>query len=146
MELIAKPIVKNQLWVIISNGNKVGNVELNSNGYNVKLGQFESNFESTASIEDVVSIHFQRPKNKKSSEIPYAIWPTTGKTYNNMYDVKRKLHVYTKTKKSKCYYVAGWFRMKLADNWQTVFCPKYIFVQRYPYHGPFVSKEQADCD
>jgi hypothetical protein len=145
MELIAKPIVKNQWWVVTSNGNKVGNVELNSNGYSVKLGQFQSNFESKDSIEDAVSIHFQRPKNKKSSVVPYAIWPTTGSTHNNMYDVKRRLHVYTKSKKSKCYYAAGWFRMKLTDNWQTVFCPKYIFVQRYAYHGPFVSKEQADC-
>lgn len=144
MNLIAKPIVKNQLWVVTSNGNKVGNVEFKSNGYNVRLGEYEFNFDSTNSIEQLVSIKFERPISAKKVVPPYAIWPTSGKTYNNMYDIKRKLHVYTKSKKSRCYYAAGWFKMNLNESWQTIFCPKYIFIQRYPYHGPFSSKDEAE--
>ena len=144
MNLIAKPIVKDQLWVVTDGQQKVGYVELKNNGYSVKIGKNESYFDSTKSIENFVAISFERYRSKiVKNKPPYAIWPTSGKTYNNLFDVKRKLHVYTKTKKSKCYYVAGWFSVKMNEGWQTIFCPKYIFVQRYEYVGPFLSENEA---
>ena len=36
-ELIAKPIVKNQFWIVTDNGKKVGNVVANNIGFEVKL-------------------------------------------------------------------------------------------------------------
>lgn len=146
MSLIAKPIVKNQLWVVTDGSNKVGNVEFTGEGYNVKLGDRQAHFNSTKAIERMVAIEFERPTTQIKKSIPYAIWPTTGKTYNNMFDVKRKLHIYTKTKKSKCYHVAGWFSLKLNGAWQPVFCPKYIFIQRYEYVGPFLSRDEAESN
>jgi hypothetical protein len=143
MSLIAKPIVKNQLWVVTDGRSKVGNVEFANNIYSVKIGNREAKFDSTNSIEKIVSIEFQRPSPESSVSMPYATWPTTGKTYNDMFDIKRKLHVYTKTTKSKCYHVAGWFNVNTTDGWQTLFCPKYIFIQRYEYTGPFLSKDEA---
>lgn len=143
MSLIAKPIVKNQLWVVTDGNSKVGNVELTSDGYNLKLGSNQKQFDSTKAIQRLVAIEFQRPFRQPRQILPYAIWPTSGKTYNNMFDVKRKLHVYTKTRKSKCYYAAGWFNLKLNGEWQMLFCPKYIFVQRYEYLGPYFSEEEA---
>jgi hypothetical protein len=29
-------------------------------------------------------------------------------------------------------------------EWTTEFSPKYIFIQRYEYRGPFMSAEQAE--
>lgn len=144
MALIAKPIVKNQLWVVTDGSTKVGNVESTGSGYNLRIGGMQRSFNSTKAIQGMVAIEFQRPVAPLKATIPYAVWPTTGKTYNNAFDVKRRLHIYTKTKKSRCYYAAGWFRIKMADAWQTIFCPKYIFVQRYTYSGPFHSKEEAE--
>lgn len=145
MSLVAKPIRKNELWVVTDGSHKVGNVEANSSGFQVKLGDQFSQFDSTRTIERVAHIEFQKPlKPSRQIRPPYAIWPTTAKTYNNVFDVKRKLHLYTKTSASKCYYAAGWFRMNLNNVWQTVFCPKYIFVQRYDYHGPYMTQEEAE--
>ena len=145
MTLIAKPIRKDQWWVVTDGNQKVGNVEYTQNGYSVRLGNSEHHFDSTKAIQRFTAIEFQRPSSlHQKNTIPYAQWPTSGRTYNNMFDVKRKLHVYTKTKKSRCYYVAGWFRMNLNDVWQTIFCPKYIFIQRYDYSGPFISREEAE--
>lgn len=128
---------------MVTNGqNKVGNVEQTKNGYCVTLGNHQCNFDSTQTIRELVAIEFQRPSSKHTvTKPPYAIWPTTGKTYNNVFDVKRRLHVYTKTRKSKCYHAAGWFKLKIAGEWQNVFCPKYIFVQRYAYQGPYMSEQ-----
>lgn len=145
--LVAKPIVKNQLWVITDGVNKIGNIEANSNqtGYNVKIGDNVNFFSTTKSIEKTVHLVFEKPeKPKRTVDLSYAHWPTTTKkTYNNFFDVKRKIHVYTKTQASKCYHCAGYFNIKLNGHWSTQFCPKYIFVQRYEYQGPFNTEAEA---
>jgi len=146
MNLVAKPIVKNQLWVITDGVNKIGNIEANSShtGFNVKIGDNVNFFSTTKSIEKNVHLVFEKPeKPKKTFDLAFAQWPTTGKTYNNFYDVKRKIHVYTKTPASKCYHCAGYFNIKLNGQWRTEFAPKYIFVQRYDYQGPFNTVEAA---
>ena len=146
MKLIAKPIVKNQLWVITDGVKKVGNIEadVNATGFNVKIGENVNYFSSTKNIEQDIQLVFQTPvKPKKHVNVPFAHWPTSGKTYNNFYDVKRKIHVYTKTLDSKCYYAAGYFKVNLNGEWQTIFCPKYIFIQRYQYTGPFLSETET---
>jgi hypothetical protein len=144
--LVAKPIVKNQLWVITDGATKVGNIEANNNGYNVKIGGTSHTFSTTKSIEKNVHLVFEKPEvKKKHIDVPFATWPTTSKkTYNNFYDVKRKLHVYTKTQDSKCYHVAGYFNITVNGTTQTSFCPKYIFIQRYEYTGPYETQDEAD--
>ena len=38
---------------------------------------------------------------------------------------------------------AGSLSINFKKN-EVVFCPKYIFVQRYKYIGPFLTKEEAE--
>lgn len=145
MALKAKPIVKNQSWIVIDGDTKVGNVISTGSGFTVRLGDKISTFDSTKTIQRKVSIEFERPVKRKAKEnLNYAIWPTTNKTYNNVFDIKRKLHIFTKANNSRCYFAAGWYKIKMNDTWQTIFCPKYIFVQRYEYSGPFMTKEEAE--
>lgn len=147
MALVAKPIVKNQLWVITDGSKKVGNIEANSNatGFNVKIGDNVNYFSSTESIEKDIHLSFQKlEKPKRNEPISFAHWSTGGsKPYNNFYDVKRKIHVYTKSPKSKCYYAAGYFNVELNGEWQTIAMPKYIFIQRYEYNGPYTTLQEA---
>jgi hypothetical protein len=60
------------------------------------------------------------------------------------FDVKRKLHLFTKSNKSKCYHVAGYFMIDQNGQKQVIFCPKYIFIQRYDYQGPFKTESEAN--
>ena len=143
MELVAKPIVKDQLWVITNGKNKVGNLEYSKDGYNLRLDGRSSVFDSTETIEKSVKIRFESPiSTDNKQQLPYAVWPTNSKTYNNVFDIKRKVHVYTKTAKSKCFYAAGWFKIKMNEGWQNIFCPKFIFIQRYEYQGPFMREDE----
>lgn len=143
--LVAKPIVKNQLWVIVDGDRKVGNVEADSGGYMLKIGSDTRHYADTKSIEKIFDLQFEKPtKTKTVTVLPFAHWPTQGKTYNNFYDVKRKLHIYTKTAKSLCYHCAGYFRVNMNGTWETIWCPKYIFIQRYEYRGPYNTFEEAD--
>jgi hypothetical protein len=143
MSLIAKSIVKDQWWVITDGQNKVGNVTAENTGYRVTIGNNNLIFPDTRDISKNIDVKFQKPVKKNRHVIPYAQWPTPEKTYNNMYDVKKKLHIFTKTKKSKCYHAAGWFKILMNSEWILVFCPKYIFIQRYEYTGPFMSEHEC---
>lgn len=143
-ELIAKPIIKDQFWVVTDGEKKVGNVLANSAGYEVILNGSTLQFDNTTDIRKKTKITFEPMKsNKTKVEMPYPEYPTTTKTYNNIFDIKRKVHIFTKTKKSKCFHVAGYFVIEQNGRKQVFFCPKYIFIQRYEYVGPF--KTEADA-
>jgi hypothetical protein len=147
MTLVAKPIVNNQLWIVLNGTKKVGNVEFTTTGgYKVQIGQTQQCFDSTTKIEDFVKIKFDRPINPTVPvDLLYKKWPNTGNTYNDVMDIKRKLHLYTKEKDSKCYYASGWFSVNINDTWQTMFCPKYIFITRYEYKGPYMTQQEASA-
>jgi hypothetical protein len=140
---LAKPIIKNQYWVVTNGQTKVGNVQSSQDGVELKINGVSIHYEDTKSIQNTTDIEFLPHKAPSIHEPPYAQWPTTGRPYNNILDIRRKMHLYTKTPKSKCYYAAGYYAIKTNDTWNVEFCPKYIFIQRYPYHGPFKNKEEA---
>jgi hypothetical protein len=145
MKLTAKPIIKNQYWVVTDGNKKVGNVFANDSGFDVKINGHFLHFKNTIDMKRQTQIEFQSLKSDKTKHrIPFASYPTTPKTYNDVFDVKRKLHLYTKTQKSKCYYAAGYYILNQNGQNEVIFCPKYIFIQRYPYIGPFETIDEAN--
>ena len=142
--LIAKPVVKNQFWIVTDGTAKVGNVIADGSGFEVKLNGNKTHFKNTNTIQKQTNIQFQQTKVEKSNkEIPFNEYPTTKKVYNSMLDIKRKIHLFTKTSKSKCYHAAGWYVMYQSEEPVVVFCPKYIFIQRYEYEGPYKTEDEA---
>lgn len=143
--LIAKQILKNQYWIVTDGIQKVGNVISDGSGFDVKLNGNLTHYDDQNELKRFTKIRFEPIKsNKTIAKIPYPEYPTTAKTYNNIFDIKRKLHLFTKTKKSKCYYAAGYYVMDQNGNKEVVFCPKYIFIQRYEYIGPYKTKDDAE--
>lgn len=143
--LIAKPVVKNQFWIITDGTNKVGNVISDGSGFDLRLGNVITHYPDTKTITNNEKIEFvQTKKIEKKHEAPYAEYPTGSlKIYNSMLDIKRKLHLFTTTVKSKCYHAAGWFVIKQGTEFVSVLCPKYIFIQRYEYQGPYKTEAEA---
>jgi hypothetical protein len=64
-------------------------------------------------------------------------FPTSVSPYNTMYDVKRKLPLFTKSDKSKSAYCAGYYIIEFEKGWVKSFCPKLITIERYNSKGPF---------
>ena len=145
--LIAKPVVKNQFWIVTDGNEKVGNVLADGSGFEVKLNGNKTHYKNTKSIKKIANIEFLNFTNFNSNtkEVAFNEYPTTSKVYNSVLDIKRKLHLFTKTPKSKCYHAAGWYTFTQGVEENIVFCPKYIFIQRYPYQGPFKTKEEAEA-
>ena len=140
--LIAKPVVKNQFWIVTKGKEKVGNVIADGTGFEVKLNGNKKHFKTTNAIKKQTHIEFEQVEKQKPVP-PLSSFPTPSKTYNNVLDLKRKLHIFTKTPKSKCYHAAGWYVLSHGAEPDVVFCPKYIFVQRYEYSGPYKSEDEA---
>jgi hypothetical protein len=67
-------------------------------------------------------------------------YPTSCNPYNEMYDVRRRLPLFTKSNASKSLYCAGYYTIKFDKGWVKSFCPKAITIERYPYKGPFKSE------
>ena len=143
--LIAKPVVKNQFWIVTDGKEKVGNVLADGSGFEVKLNGNKSHYKNTTAIKRKTNIQFESVEkvNKSKHDLPFKAYPTTAKVFNSMLDIKRKLHLFTTGNKSKCYHAAGWFVIEQGNEKTTVFCPKYIFIQRYPYQGPFKTEIEA---
>ncbi len=144
--LVAKPIVKDQYWIVTDGIKKVGNIEANVAGYGVQLNGIFSQFDNTEQIKKSTKIIFTENAKPSKSPIPlYSEFPTTAKVYNSVMDVKRNLHLYSKSNKSKSLCAAGWFVMNQYGTKCIIFCPKYIFIQRYEYVGPFKTKTEAEA-
>ena len=144
MTLIAKPVVDRKYWILQENNRKVGNVEACDGGYQVKLNNQTAQFKTIKMVEQRVQIRFEpavKVKAKTGSNI-VDDYPTAGRVYNPIWDVQKKLPLYTKTNKSKSWFAAGWYRVKKGRRWQAVLAPKLILLQRYPYQGPFFTKEE----
>ena len=143
-ELVAKPIVKNQFWIVTDGQKKVGNIEATNAGYGVQLNGTFLQFNNTDEIKKKAHIRFEPLKsNKTKTTMPYPEYPTPPRIHNSVFDVTRGLHLFTKTKKSKCLHAAGYFVIDQNGVDQVVYCPKYIFIQRYQYSGPYKTEAEA---
>lgn len=143
--IIAKAVVPNQFWILKENDRKVGNIESGPNGFSVKIGDQIRSFKSINTIKQKVEISFEPvvKKSKASNADKVHGYPTTAKPYNAIYDVKHQVPLWTKEPRSKSWYAAGWYQVKQGRHWTVELCPKLITLQRYPYQGPFHSKEEA---
>ena len=148
MTLIALPVVDKQYWILKDNDRKVGNVEACAGGYQVKINDQIAQYKTIKMVEQRVHIQFEstpRTIKKAPANLVHG-YPVAGRMYNPMWDVPQKLPIYTKTNKSKSWFAAGWYQVKKGRAWQVLQGPKLIMLQRYPYHGPFHSKEEAQND
>lgn len=148
MTLIAKPVVENKLWIVTDGVQKVGNVISEGPGFDLILKDKTVHLNSTVDISHSYKIVFESGGNLNTEKIELmdnSGYPTdVAEPCNTVYDAQKKLHLYTPTPSSKCYQAAGWFAVRQERGWDKVFCPKYIFLQRYEYIGPEISESVLD--
>lgn len=143
-KLVAKPVVNDQYWIVTDGNKKIGNIHLNNhNVYEVTLSGNRSVFATKDELSKFIGVDFQSRPETNVTDHPYPDYPTTKHVHNSIMDIQKGLHLYTKTKKSKCYHAAGYFKVNFLAGAQVLFCPKYIFLQRYDYEGPFKTRDEA---
>ena len=145
--LIAKPIVKNKFWVVENDNVKVATIQaVEDGGFVYVENEQRCRYPTIKILSNIHNVTFDTSDKIKfdAAVDPLHGFPTNHKPYNILWDVKHKFPVFTKSKKSKSYFCAGYYAVKFNDVWVKCFCPKLITVNRYPYKGPWIS--EADLD
>ena len=138
MTVKAKEVLDGKFWIVEEEGARVGTLSLADDQY---------------MLSDSNGTHFLTPKELKRKFGKNVLWekleikesftkevhgyPTSCVPHNDMFDVKRKLPLFTKSEKSKSLYCAGYYIIKFDKGWVKSFCPKLITVERYEARGPF---------
>jgi len=143
-ELIAKPVIKNKFWVVEDSGQKIATIQARDDGgYAYVHDEQREYFPSVKNLKQKYNIKFGTvEKAKKETTKTVYAYPISGKAYNQVWDVQRKLPIYSKTPKSKSLFCAGYYLIELSCGWTENFCPKNITLARYKYVGPFRTKDE----
>jgi hypothetical protein len=143
-ELVAKPVVKNKFWVVEESGQKIATIQARDDGGFVYVHDNEREyFPTLKNLKKKYDIKLNTLSQKKLSNQNHIYgFPIQGKAYNVVYDVIRKLPIYSKTAKSRSLFCAGYYLIDYNGVWSESFCPKNITISRYSYHGPFNSQSQ----
>jgi hypothetical protein len=143
-ELEAKQLVPNKFWIVQNYGQKVGTLQKNKEGYVLVTHKDKIHFESVEKVYDAFGKdffeHTTTKKIKDSKVMEVHGFPTSTQAWNPLLDVQNNLPLYSKSRKSKSLYCAGYYTIRFAKGWVKSFCPKLITLQRYDYKGPFTTE------
>lgn len=136
----AKTVLKNKFWIVEKSGERVGTISVSDDRFVLSTNGNVHFYDNKKQLENSLgeTIFEREPSTKVETEESREIYgfPTSTVPYNVMYDVKRKLPLYTKSKKSKSLYSAGYYIIRFEKGWVKSFCPKLITLERYEYKGP----------
>lgn len=142
MTIKAKTILENKFWILEDEGVRIGTLTLSDDQFMLSNSQGTSFFTNERQLKKSLGKDFTwtklEIKETPSTETKFVHgYPTSCVPYNSMYDVKRKLPLFTKSEKSKSLYCAGYYVIRFDKGWVKSFCPKLITVERYETRGPF---------
>lgn len=138
----AKAIVPNEYWVINKDNQKIGTVNKVAGEYQVTINNKRAVFPSMTVIANRLSVEFEdAPTTSEPDSMKVNGYPTDAPAFNGIFDVTKKLPLYTKEELSKSWFCAGYYLVKQGKKWKTQFCPKLITLQRYEFIGPKMSAD-----
>jgi hypothetical protein len=141
MTIKAKPILDNKFWIIEDEGVRIGTLTKDEDAFVVSTKGKVDFFKNESQLKKKFGKNFLTAKISSPTDLDDKQdvhgFPTRGKPYNSMYDISRKLPLFTKSEKSKSVYCAGYYLVKFNVNWLKSFCPKLITIERNEYIGPF---------
>lgn len=141
MTIKAKPILKDKFWIVENDGQRIGTLSWNDDRYMFSNSAETCFFDNRRQMKKKFGVDIiwsdGSDNEIKVQEFLVHGFPTSVTPYNSMYDVKRKLPLFTKSEKSKSLYCAGYYIIRFDKGWVKSFCPKLITVERYETRGPF---------
>ena len=143
-ERVAKPVIKNKFWVVEDHGQKIATIQAREDGGFVYVHDEQREFfPSVKILKQKYNIKFSAADKqiKETARTVYG-YPISGKSYNEVWDVQRRLPIYSKTAKSKSLFCAGYYLIRINGIWLEHYCPKNITISRYKFLGPYTTKEE----
>lgn len=138
-KIVAKEILGGKFWIVEEDGEKVGTISYSDEKYMLSDKNGTRFFENQKQLKKSLGndITWTALKIAKDYTKDVHGYPTSTQPHNPVFDVKRKLPLFTKSAKSKSLYCAGYYVIHFEKGWVKSFCPKLITIERYENHGPF---------
>jgi hypothetical protein len=142
MNIKAKPIVDGKFWIVEEDGEKIGTLHKKENNkFMLSSKGGEKYFNRKDDLTKVFGKDFFETKIKTQishTEVREVYgFPTSCYPFNPLFNVQKKLPLFTKSLASKSLYCAGYYTIKFDKGWVKSFCPKLITIERYEHRGPF---------
>ena len=141
-DLHAKPIIPEKFWIVEKGGAKFATLRKSednhfvmSNELGIKVYETKEKLTIEFGKDFFIAKIIKEADDAEPNEVHGYATSTT--PHNAMFDVKRKLPLFTKSGDSKSLYCAGYYVIRFDKGWVKSFCPKAITLQRYEYQGPF---------
>ena len=141
-EIHAKPVIENKFWIVEENGSKIATLRKNeddrfvlSNELGVKIYDNKESLTRQFGKDFFIARIIKEANDSHPNEVHG--YTTSTSPFNAMFDIKRKLPLFTKSDDSKSLYCAGYYVIRFDKGWVKSFCPKLITLQRYEFKGPF---------
>jgi hypothetical protein len=150
MSAVAKVLVPNKIWIVEDGGQKLGTLNKEKKGFSFYRHGKKINISSKEEIKTKFGENVRNEVDKiiklnrvKVSEADNVYdFPCSSRPHNPVYNIKKKLPIYSKSKKSKSLYCAGYYVIQFRKGWVKSFCPKLITLERYKFKGPFKTEEE----
>ena len=141
-DLHAKPIIDDKFWIVEQGGAKVATLRKDeenrfvmSNESGIKIYNTKESLTRQFGKDFFIAKIVKEADNSAPNEVHG--YSTSVDPHNAMFDIQRKLPLFTKSGDSKSLYCAGYYVIRFEKGWVKSFCPKLITLQRYDYQGPF---------
>lgn len=140
MNIKVKPVLENKFWIVEQEGVRVGTLTKDNDSFVYSKSGEVQFYKNEKEVAETFGKDFLTAKitvDESTHELSVHGYPTRSAPYNSMYDIKRKLPLFTKSEKSKSLYCAGYYLVKFNVNWLKSFCPKIITIERNEFLGPY---------
>lgn len=147
MSAIAKTLIQNKEWIVQYDRKKIGSISKLKKGYLFHRNNNKIYFKDIVDLQKNLGIKDIDTSLKKSNNLKTTNslsiydFPCKTRPHNAVYNLRKRLPIYTKNEKSKCYFCAGYYAIKFKKIWLKSFCPKLITLDRYKHYGPFKNEE-----
>lgn len=142
MTIEAKTILKNKYWIIEDGNTRLGTLSYDNERYIFTNKNEICFFDNKKDLQNKFGGSFSWKENdtvviEKLESFDIDGYPTGVKPYKCVYDLKKKISLFSKSDKSESLYCAGYFILKFPKGWTKAFCPKLVTIEQYEYKGPF---------
>jgi hypothetical protein len=141
-EIHAKAIIDDKFWIVEKGGEKFATLRKNednrfilSNEAGIRIFETKESITRQYGKDFFVAKIIREADNSEVNEVHG--YPSSTTPHNAMFDIRKKLPLFTKSSDSKSVYCAGYYVIRFDKGWVKSFCPKLITLQRYEYQGPF---------
>jgi hypothetical protein len=141
MSIKAKPVLDDKFWIIEDNGIRIGTLVKEEDSFVLtqkgKVNLFNNRSQLVSQFGSDFLVAKITPPERKETDLFVHGYPTRVVPSNQMFDIRKKLPLFTKSENSRSVYCAGYYLIKFNVTWLKAFCPKLTTLEGNEYRGPF---------